>query len=75
MKTNKWKFKRNWLNQQVLYIKHRVPGSFPGDWNYVWFKATQQDVIEFETEIALVKDKIEIVTKMKESHPEFFLIN
>ena len=52
-KDNKWKFKRNWLGAQVLYIRHRVPNNFPGDWDYVWKKGTQDDVVEFETEVGV----------------------
>ncbi len=44
-------------------VRKRVPIGCPGDWDYVWYKGTQDDVVEFTSEIILLKEKYEIDKK------------
>jgi hypothetical protein len=75
MSNFKWRFRRNWRGKQVLQTRHRRPTNTYGDFEDFYKDATQQDVIEFNTEILMLKEKVEIVKKMKDEHPEYFLVN
>ena len=68
-----FKFIPKLLGHQVLYVKERKPGPFPGDWEYYYRKANQDDVVEFMTEIAVLQQSIEQITELKKSHPELFI--
>jgi hypothetical protein len=71
----KWRFRRNWWGKQVLQSCHRRPANTYGDFEDFYRDATQQEVVEFTTEILMLMEKVEIVKKMKDEHPEYFLIN
>lgn len=70
----KWHFRRNWLGKQILQTKHRKASTSYGYFTSYWKDATQEESIEFTVEIKLMMEKYSIVKKIKEEHPEFFLV-
>jgi len=71
----KWKFRRGLFGKQVLQISARTPTTPYGDFASYWKDATQDEANEFTVEMKLLMEKLDIVKKMKNEHPEYFLIN
>jgi hypothetical protein len=71
----KWKFRSTWNGKQILQIKDRLPANSVGDFTYFWKDADKDDIIDFTVEMKMLMGKIEIVNKMKNEHPEYFLVN
>ena len=68
-----FKFKRNIFGQQVLIIKEKTLGHFPGTWNYYWRKAKQDDIVKFMTEYEIALKDLQILKRIKENNPELLI--
>jgi len=68
-----FKFKRSFFGEQVLLKRVRFPLTYPGDFGSKWVKANQDDVVQFYTEIKMLKEKVSIVKRMLKEHPDYFI--
>ena len=71
----RWRYRRGFFGRQILQTKHRTPTTTYGDFANVWKDATQDEANEFTVEMIMLMEKVDIVKKMKDEHPEYFLIN
>jgi len=72
-KTMEWKFKSSLFGKQILQIKRKKPVGEYGDWEYYWDNATQDEANKFKIEIELLKNKMDMLNKMQEKYPQYFI--
>jgi len=69
----KWRFKTGLFGKQILQIQRRKPVGEYGDFKYYYDNATQDEANRFTIEVEILKDKIELLNKMKEKAPQYFI--
>jgi len=73
MTGKKFKFKRNFFGEEVLYVSYRYSLSNIGDFGIKYKKASRDDVIDFTVEIEKAKESIKLLNKLKEKHSNILI--